>query len=116
MAASFSADGLPSTLAIGLQPWIAALETATGGMGEHLSAVAANAATGIRRRIVVTPLLDHALAQAQLATDAFADAMDEEDADAPRRRADARAALGELVVWLRDAKANAATEGLGLGW
>ncbi len=116
MAASFSADSLPAALRLGLQPWIAAIDTATAGMGQHASAVAANASTGIRRRIMPTPLLDHALAQARLATDAFAVAVDEQRADAARLRADAIAAIGELIMWLQDAKANAVTDELGLGW
>ncbi|WP_267427023.1 hypothetical protein [Methylobacterium sp. GC_Met_2] len=116
MAAPLNADSLPSTLAIGLQPWISAVETATAGMGEHVSAVAANASSGIRRRIVPTPLLDHALVQARRATDALAVALDEQGADATRLGADALAAIGELIVWLQEAKANAVTEELGLGW
>jgi hypothetical protein len=116
MTDPFSANSLPSALGIGLQPWIAAIETATAGMGEHASAVAANASTGIHRRIVPTPLLNHALVQARLATDAFAVAVDEQRADASRLRADAMAALGELIVWLQEAKANSVTAELGLGW
>ncbi|MCJ2063214.1 hypothetical protein MKK63_10880 [Methylobacterium sp. J-088] len=116
MAALLSADSLPSALGIGLQPWIAAIETVTAGLGEHASAVAANASTGIRRRIVPTPLLDHALVQARLATDALAVAVDEQRVDATRLRADAMAALGELIMWLQEAKANSVTEELGLGW
>ena len=116
MAAPFSADSLPSALNIGLRPWIAAIETATAGLGEHASAVAASASTGIRRRIVPTPLLDHALVQARLATDALAVAVDEQGADATRLRADAMAALGELIMWLQEAKANSVTKELGLGW
>ena len=114
--APFSTDSLPSTLSIGLQPWIGAIETATVGMGEHVSATAANASAGIRRRIVPTPLLDHALVQARLATDALAIALDEHRADITHLRATALAALGELIVWLQEAKANAVTEELGLGW
>ncbi len=82
-------DSLPSTLGVGVQPWIVAITTATAGMGEHISAVAANATTGIRRRIELTPLLEHALVQAELATHAFAGALDERRTDAARRRADA---------------------------
>ena len=116
MAASLGTDSLPSTLSIGLQPWISAIETATAGMGEHVSATAANASAGIRRRIVPTPLLDHALMQARSVTDVLAVALDEQGADAKRLRADALATLNELIVWLQEAKANAVTEELGLGW
>ena len=116
MAAPLNADSLPSTLAIVLQPWISAVETATFGMGEHVSAVAANASSGIRRRIVPTPLLDHALVQTRMATDALAVALDEKRADATGRRADALAALGELIAWLLEAEPNAITKELGLGW
>lgn len=116
MAATFSTDSLPPALGIGLQPWIGVIETATAGMGEHVSATAANASSGIRRRIIPTPLLDHALVQARLATDALAVALDEQSADTTRLRADALAALGELTVWLQEAQANAITKELGIGW
>ena len=111
-----STDSLPSTLAIGLQPWISAVETATIGMGEHLSAAAASASSGIRRRIIPTPLLDHAVMQTRMATDALAVALDERRVDVERLRAGALAALSELIVWLQEAKPNAVTGELGLGW
>ncbi|MCJ2117133.1 hypothetical protein MKK65_11260 [Methylobacterium sp. J-001] len=109
-------DSLPSTLAIGLRPWISAVETATNGMGEHLFAAAASASAGIRRRIIPTPLLDHALVQARMATDVLASALDERRADIERLRADASAALSELIVWLQEAEPDAVTRELGLGW
>lgn len=85
-------------------------------MGEHLSAAAASASAGIRRRIIPTPLLDHALVQARMATDVLASALDERRADIGRLRADALAALSELIVWLQEAEPDAVTSELGLGW
>lgn len=109
-------DGLPPVLASLLKPWATAVTSAGPGMGGHLSATAANAAAGIRRRIVQTPLLDHALLQALGVTDVLAAALDRGSEAPAGPRADASAALAELAAWLCEADPDASTTELGLGW
>ena len=108
--------GLPPVLASLLKPWAAAIASAGSGMGGHLSATAANAAAGVRRRIVPTPLLEHALLQARRVTDVLAAALDRGPEDPAGPRADAAAALAELAAWLCEADPDASTTELGLGW
>jgi hypothetical protein len=109
-------SSLPPVLATLLTPWLNAIEVSGLGIGEHVTATAAHSFMALRRRIELTPSLEHALVDARAATDTLATAID-------RRRTvplwihdAAREAMIDLIAALRCAEPNAVTKELGLGW
>ena len=109
-------SGLPPVLAKLLAPWAWAIEISGPGLGEHVTATAAWSFSTLRRRIVLTPPLERAFADACLATDSLANAVDRRALVPFWTRAAARSALAELAARLRGAEPDALTRELGLGW
>ena len=107
---------LPPVLAKLLTPWARAIEISGPGLGAHVTATAAYSFSALRRRIVLTPPLERAFADARLATDSLASAVDRRRSVPFWTRAAARSALAELATQLRGAEPDALTRELGLGW
>ena len=104
---------LPPLLATVMRPWVLAIETGTLGMREAVTSAASSTAASLKRRIVVPPWLDIAIAEAVVASVAFAEALDKRDARTPEPRA---AALAVVIESLRRAEPSEDTCALGLGW
>lgn len=109
-------SSLPPVLATLLTPWLNVIEVTGPGIGEHVTATAAHSFTALRRRIELTPALEHALADARAATDTLATAMDRRRVVPFWIRNAARAAIADLIAALRCAEPNAVTRELGLAW
>ena len=108
--------GLPPLLETVVRPWVTAIETGTLGMREVVASVASSTAASLKRRVVVPPWLDLTIAEAVVASVAFAEALDKRDARTPEPRAAALAALAVVIENLRSAEASEDTRALGLGW
>lgn len=114
MGQSLSIADLPSALAEAVQPWILVVETAPAGMGRSVMRVAADAVMILQRRLVMTPDLERAVSDARLAADELGISLDRDGFDVSRRRPDALAALGALIMQLRTARLNEHAKGPGL--
>ena len=99
-----------------MRPWVTAIETGTLGMREVVASAASSTAASLKRRVVVPPWLDLAIAEAVVASIAFAEALDKRDARTPEPRAAALAALVAVIENLRTAEPSEDTRALGLGW
>jgi hypothetical protein len=109
-------SGLPPVLAVLLKPWTHAVETCCLGMGNRVAAASADASASILRRVRPTLLLERAMEEARLASDALASDLDRAHTLAIAARADAVAALARLIVHLERAEPDPSTLALGLGW
>ena len=107
---------LPPLLATVMRPWVTAIETGTLGMREAVASAASITAASLKRRVVVLPWLDIAVAEAVVASDAFAAALDKRDAKVAEPRAAALASLKVVIELLRSAEPSEDTRALGLGW
>lgn len=107
---------LPALIATILRPWASAVETASLGMGEIVTAEASNSASSLRRRVKVTPALDLAITEAVAVSALLASALDHRQAGATEPRAAAMAALAKLAGELRSVEPSESTRALGLGW
>ncbi|MCJ2040122.1 hypothetical protein MKK55_14405 [Methylobacterium sp. J-059] len=108
--------GLPPFLQAVMSPWVVAIETGTLGMREMVAAAASSTAANLKRRVVVDPALDLAIAQAVVASVALAEELDKRDAAPTKPRAAALAAVEAVIAHLRTAAPNEDTRALGLGW
>ncbi|MCJ2078876.1 hypothetical protein MKK68_25110 [Methylobacterium sp. E-016] len=93
-----------------------AIETGTLGMREVVASAAASTAASLKRRVVVPPWLDIAIAEAVVASVTFAEALDKRDARTAEPRAAALVALAVVIENLRTAKPSDDTRAIGLGW
>lgn len=109
-------SSLPPVLTTLLTPWLNAIEVSGPGIGEHVTATAAHSFMALRRRIELTPALEHALADARAATDTLATAIDGRRVVPFWIRNATREAMIDLIVALRCAEPNAVTRELGLAW
>ena len=116
MANTLSPTDLPAPLGSAMRPWIGIIETAPMGMGAEVMAAAANASLSLSQRIVPTPALDKAIAEARLASDTLGISLDKRGGVAVKARIAALRALEGLIAELRDARASERAKGLGLGW
>ncbi|RYF11050.1 MAG: hypothetical protein EOO40_04020 [Deltaproteobacteria bacterium] len=116
MAGILEGAGLPPLLATVMRPWVAAVEAGTLGMRELVTSAASSTAASLKRRVVILPALDMAIAAAVAASDAFAHALDKRSATATKPRAAALAALEVVIEHLRTVEASEDTRALGLGW
>ncbi|TXM94727.1 hypothetical protein [Methylobacterium sp. WL116] len=107
---------LQPLLATVMRPWVAAIETGTLGMREAVIFAASSTAASLKRRVVVPPWLDMTIAEAVVASIAFAEALDKRDARTPEPRAAALAALMVVIENLRTVEPSDETRALGLGW
>lgn len=108
--------GLPPFLQAVMRPWVVAVETATLGTCDVVAAAASSTAANLKRRVVIMPWLDVALAEAVAATMCFAAALDKRDAKVTESRATALAALVVVIENLRVVEPSEDTRALGLGW
>ena len=108
--------GLPPFLETVMRPWVAALETGTLGMRDEVAAAASGTAASLKRRAIVTPALDAAIAQAVATSVIFAEALGTRSTTATQARAAALASLEVVIEHLRTAKPSEDTRALGLGW
>ena len=116
MAQTLNIDDLPAPLGSAMRPWISIIETAPMGMGAEVMAAAANASLSLRQRIIPTPTLDNAIAEARLASDNLGISLDKQGGVAVTARAAALRALETLIAELREAQPSERAKGLGLGW
>ncbi|MCC0808273.1 hypothetical protein FPV16_18995 [Methylobacterium sp. W2] len=107
---------LPALVATILRPWASAVETASLGMGEIVTAEASNSASSLKRRVKVTPELDLAIAEAVAVSALLAAALDHRNAETAELRATALAALVKMADKLRSIEPSESTRTLGLGW
>lgn len=85
-------------------------------MGADVAAVAEDAGTKLRRRAVMMPELDDALARALSASDALAMALDRKGRDVVWARAQTILALDALIGRLKNAQPNERAKALGHDW
>lgn len=116
MAGILDGANLPPLLATVVKPWVTAVETGTLGMRDVVASAASSTAASVKRRVVVLPALDTAIAAAVVASVAFAEALDKRDAKVAAPRAAALAALEDVVELLRTAEPSKETRALGLAW
>ena len=110
------AAGLPPFLETVMRAWVVAVETGTLGMREVVFLAASGTAASLKRRVVVLPAVDMAIAEAVVASVAFASALDRAKAETAEPRAAALIALVAVIKHLRTAKPSEDTQALGLGW
>lgn len=108
--------GLPPFLEAVMRPWVVAIETGTLGMRDTVAAAASSTAANLKRRAVVEPDLDVAIARAVVASITLAEALDKRGAVPTKPRAAALAALEAVIERLRTAEPSAHTRAIGLGW
>ena len=108
--------GLPQLLRTIVRPWLNAVAMNPMGMGQDLHVSATNAATSLRRRVELTAGLDVALRNAEEASAELAAQLDMVRSDPTRTRSLAMTSLEALLLALSDARPNASTIALGLGW
>lgn len=113
MGQSPSIADLPSALAEAIQPWILVVEAAPAGMGRSVMRVAAEVVMILQRRLMMTPDLERAIADARHAADELGISLDRDGFDVSKRRADALVALDGLIMRLRTAQINDHSEGAG---
>ena len=116
MAGILDEAGLPPLLATVMKPWVTAVETGTLGMRDVVTSAASGTAASLKRRVVVLPCLDIAIAQAVVASVSMATALDKRSAKVAGSRASALAALEVVIELLRTAEPSQDTLALGLGW
>ncbi|MCJ2042929.1 hypothetical protein MKK55_28865 [Methylobacterium sp. J-059] len=116
MAHLLETAGLPPLLETVMLPWMTAVETGTLGMRQVVTSAASSTAASLKRRVVVVPALDMAIAEAVVASVAFAAALDQPKAGTTEPRAAALAALMVLIGKLHTATPSEDTRALGLGW
>lgn len=107
--------GLPTVLDTLLRPWVSAVESTGLGMGSIIANAAVSTSLSLDRRVMVTPMIKGALAEAQSASDALAQKLDKQ-MPAPTERREALAALAVLTDALRQSQPSEGTLTLGLGW
>lgn len=106
MARSLSTETLPLPLAAAIGPWIAAVKTASRGMGEEVRVTADDAVTSLRARIVMTALLETALIEARIATVVLANNLNRRATLPSKEKAEALTALDALIIRLQDQDAK----------
>ena len=116
MAGILDGADLQPLLATVMRPWVTAVETGTLGMRELVTSAASSTAASLKRRVVILPALDMAIATAVIASITFAHALDKRGTVATKPRAAALAALEVVIEHLRTVEPSEDTRVLGLGW
>ena len=116
MAGILEEAGLPQFLETMMRPWVLAIETGTLGMRDEVAAAASGTAASLKRRIIVLPALDMAIAQAVATSATFADALGPKGTTTTETRAAALVSLEVVIEHLRTAAPSEDTRALGLGW
>ena len=116
MAGILEGSGLQPLLATVMRPWVAAIESGTLGMRDEVAAAASGTAASLKRRVVVLPALDVAIAKAVVTSATFADSIGTRGTTTTKTRAAALASLEVVIEHLRTAAPSEDTRALGLGW
>jgi hypothetical protein len=116
MAGILDGADLPPLLATVVKPWVTAVKTGTLGMHDVVASAASSTAASVKRRVVVWPGLDMAIAAAVEASVAFAEALAKRGAATTKLRSEALASREVVIEHLRTAAPSEDTRALGLGW
>ncbi|PJI55887.1 hypothetical protein CTI14_01070 [Methylobacterium radiotolerans] len=107
---------LPAQVATALEPWLSVVEAFPSCTDQVLQTTVAAAITNLRRRVIVTDLLEVRIENARGATIALLDDKLWDKGASSSYRDDAVVALNSLIIALLDARPNQRAKGLSLDW
>lgn len=116
MTRLLSVKVLPAPIATAIEPWLGVVEAFPSCTDQILQITVAAAITNLRRRIIVTDLLEVGLENARGATIALLDDKLWDSGASSSRRDEAVVALNLLIIALLDARPNQRAKGLSLDW